>query len=409
MPGAFWRMFGKITPAKLRTLVGTGLGTLLIAPFIPGALVPEHRPEELERIYSGKEEIPIRKGRWWEFGRCNTSESLIKIDLGRAKQAKDITLDDSLIAADGTKQKILGIYKRKHQGQVVQITTCLDRNIQTGLTENHIVPVMKERNSYGYHILKDQRIIEEVTAAEIEPGDFVQVPVPQLQEHPGRQIELEKFIKVGQFVLTKDRILPAQVNWYTKKLQQSKGCSLPRTIELTHRLGRLFGYFLAEGNLSFKNDLPAFVETVHALGEKWIVEDIIRISESLFGITPTIRFKKGKKVEDEGCWIVRICSSLLARVFFELFYQSDRSREKEIPWWFLHTSRWFHDALLLGLWRGDGHLNGKRKYISASRRQFVNFIQIVLLSKGIVPTIPRVEKCNYIKKDGKASLRYRIG
>lgn len=38
---------------------------------IPGAnlLGTTETPEELERIYSGEEEVAIRKGRWWEFGR----------------------------------------------------------------------------------------------------------------------------------------------------------------------------------------------------------------------------------------------------------------------------------------------------------------------------------------------------
>jgi len=75
--GRFGRLFGdkaypfvgKMGPTKLAGLAGAGLGLALIAPFLPGALVPSTRPDELERIYSGQQEVPIRKGRWWEFGR----------------------------------------------------------------------------------------------------------------------------------------------------------------------------------------------------------------------------------------------------------------------------------------------------------------------------------------------------
>jgi hypothetical protein len=45
------------------------LGAALVAPFVPGALVPSDRPEELEALYTGEKRVPIRKGRWWEFGR----------------------------------------------------------------------------------------------------------------------------------------------------------------------------------------------------------------------------------------------------------------------------------------------------------------------------------------------------
>lgn len=60
---------GKLGPTKLAGLLGIAGGAALTLPFWPGALIPETSSEELKRIYSGKQEIPIRRGRWWEFGR----------------------------------------------------------------------------------------------------------------------------------------------------------------------------------------------------------------------------------------------------------------------------------------------------------------------------------------------------
>jgi hypothetical protein len=60
---------GKMTPGKLGALIGATIGAALIAPFLPGALIPSQRPDELEALYSGKKEVPIRKGRWWLMGR----------------------------------------------------------------------------------------------------------------------------------------------------------------------------------------------------------------------------------------------------------------------------------------------------------------------------------------------------
>jgi hypothetical protein len=62
-------LIGKLTPAKLKLLIGAAAGTALIAPFIPGALAPERTGEELEALYTGQEEVPIRRGRWWELSR----------------------------------------------------------------------------------------------------------------------------------------------------------------------------------------------------------------------------------------------------------------------------------------------------------------------------------------------------
>lgn len=68
-PELSYKFLGKMTPLKLGALLGAGIGGALITPFLPGALIPSTRPDELEAIYSGEQEVGIRKGRWWEFGR----------------------------------------------------------------------------------------------------------------------------------------------------------------------------------------------------------------------------------------------------------------------------------------------------------------------------------------------------
>ena len=47
---------------------GAGIGLALMAPFIPGMIGSRQTPEQLQRIYSGEEEIPVRAGRWWDVG-----------------------------------------------------------------------------------------------------------------------------------------------------------------------------------------------------------------------------------------------------------------------------------------------------------------------------------------------------
>ncbi len=66
---ALQKVTGQLTPTKFRAMAGFGVGLALVAPFIPGALIPENTYEEQKDIYSGKKEIAVRKGRWWEFGR----------------------------------------------------------------------------------------------------------------------------------------------------------------------------------------------------------------------------------------------------------------------------------------------------------------------------------------------------
>jgi hypothetical protein len=60
---------GKITRPKGFALLGALALTVPVLPFLPGALIPEKTSEELDKIYSGQEEVAVRKGRFWELGR----------------------------------------------------------------------------------------------------------------------------------------------------------------------------------------------------------------------------------------------------------------------------------------------------------------------------------------------------
>ena len=63
-------LFGRATTGKLSGFAGMFAGSLLTAlPSALGFLIPDERPEELEAIYSGRKEVAVRKGRFWEFGR----------------------------------------------------------------------------------------------------------------------------------------------------------------------------------------------------------------------------------------------------------------------------------------------------------------------------------------------------
>jgi hypothetical protein len=78
--------------SKIRTPMGAGavagaaawLAASTVLPILSGnfaAAIPglnllgtEETPEELQAIYSGEKEVPVRKGRWWEFGRSTAYE-----------------------------------------------------------------------------------------------------------------------------------------------------------------------------------------------------------------------------------------------------------------------------------------------------------------------------------------------
>ncbi len=64
---------GRATMVKAGGALGaiTALAVALpvTAASVLGLFVPDERPEELEAIYSGRKEVAVKKGRFWEFGR----------------------------------------------------------------------------------------------------------------------------------------------------------------------------------------------------------------------------------------------------------------------------------------------------------------------------------------------------
>ncbi len=66
-----WKIFRRIGRSRtnMSTVLGAAIGMLPILPFLPGALAPTETEQELHDIYTGKKEVAVRKGRFWELGR----------------------------------------------------------------------------------------------------------------------------------------------------------------------------------------------------------------------------------------------------------------------------------------------------------------------------------------------------
>jgi len=106
-------------------------------------------PEELEAIYSGEQEVAIRKGRFWEFGRstkyegCLTSDSTILMADGTTKKISEIVVGDKVFNSNGNVTTVLDIASRKINEEVVNIYSQWDRNDATKVTKNHEILACK--------------------------------------------------------------------------------------------------------------------------------------------------------------------------------------------------------------------------------------------------------------------------
>lgn len=370
---------GKLNVRGKLVLGGLAAATALTMPFMLGS---EYTAGELEEVYSGERLVPIRRGRWWEFG-CVKADTPIMTYNGRFIEAKSVKHGDHLINANGHLEPCVQIWKRSFCGQLYSFTTYADRYTKTSLTGNHRIPIIRFNNSRAYTIKRGIKI-QEIPADQIRIHDYVEIPIPQStrQNMNCGHMEMDLARYVDPCIIENNKIYPSQKN-KNGKPQKCGKWALPRSLIIDENISRLFGYFLAEGNISFRNSTePQFIETVHALTELSIVNDIIKICQQYFNITPIIRQRKS-----EQCYIVRICSSLLARFFFALFYNNDRSSDKVWPDELLNVNPSAEQQLIHGLWLGDGHTKGHRRVITTCRYDFAQAVRVILLRGGFAPTL----------------------
>lgn len=163
-----FKFLGKVGPIKLAVGLGAAFGAALTLPFIPGALIPDERPDVLARQLAGEEDVAVRRGRWWEFGRCLIKSNTYETVDGKVKTSDEIGVGDYLWGRGADPVEVTEIYKRHHKGPIYLFSVAHDRDIKTGLTGNHIVPVLRDG------------VVVEIEASKIQVNDYVEVPVKYL-------------------------------------------------------------------------------------------------------------------------------------------------------------------------------------------------------------------------------------
>lgn len=353
---------GLFTGLAMGAAIGTG-------HLLPGIVGSKYTPEELRQFYSGEREVPVRAGRWWEAGRCLTKSTTYILFDGTTKTSDQLQIGDVLIGRDFKPAVVTNIHVRYHTGTVRTFFTAFDRDISTGVTDEHIIPVLQDGEVYEIRAGKLQinQFVEcaykklDNTLSSLDPIDHLQVPV----------------------IIKDNRIFATQHNWFTGNLQQSGTTSIPTTLDLDYDLGLLFGYYLAEGSIGFRQGNPTMIELCFAVSESEYVDDIVRIVQEKFQTQPTVRHKTTDKKTKDGCLIIRICNSVLAKLFRWLFYQQEYdAHQKDIPSFLDSANNSFKAGLIEGYWRGDGHYDHGTKVITSARKWLLQHVQLWALNLG---------------------------
>jgi len=184
-----------------------------------------------------------------------------------------------------------------------------------------------------------------------------------------------------------------------------KSKELPEKIPVNSDLLRLFGYFLAEGNIQDKPS-STFISFTLNIKEKDIVADITKISKKLFGLDAVVREIPKRKTA-----VVTLYSAKLARFFKKLF--GNGAANKAIPDFIMNLPVEKQKSLIYGLWKGDGYVNlnrdGARAGYSTISYNLAQQVKILLLRQKIAPSIYKEPEKKVRGVKHKRAYRIHVG
>jgi nitrogen fixation NifU-like protein len=291
---------------------------------------------------------------------------------------KNIKINSRVLSHDGKYHRVLKKFKRKYKGNVIKIKNRFGINY---LTPRHELLSIKVPKTHHFLYLRNKVKLKPAWhhANELERRDIVLYPI------------LKETIDV-KTILTKMKKLKFD---YNSKL-------IPKNIPVNDEFLRLSGYFIAEGYLKEKIT-KTFVSFTFGIKEEKYVDDVIKITKDIFGLEA-----KKRIVKEHNSIIVTINNVFVTRLFKNLF--GNGAENKHLPHFMMLLPPEKQKSIILGLWRGDGYINVKRKYKRASYStisyKLVQQIKTLLLRQGIIPSIYTEEE--KIVKGVKHKKTYRI-
>ena len=155
-----------------------------------------------------------------------------------------------------------------------------------------------------------------------------------------------------------------------------KGTHIPAKVPYSPALGRLFGWYLAEGCLSGGRS----VTWTLGCGEHAYAEQILKDAKSVFGLDGTITPR-------DSALVVRVSSAPLARLF-----KCGTARTKSVPEWVWDGGREFLAAVLEGWVLGDGcrfqrNNDAPRVAVTTTSHTLAWQMRLIAISLGLKPSV----------------------
>ena len=293
----------------------------------------------------------------------------------------EVSKTEKILSHTGNYEETSGSFSRDYDGKIITLKNKLGK---VTLTPEHLVYslIIPSGDKFKRNPGKRRVLPSWHHAEQINKGDIILYPI--LKEE--KDVE---FIEIN---------IP-------KPKYDFKSKEIPNKIPVNSDLLRLFGYFLAEGNIQDK-PCKTYISFALNIKEKDIAEDIKNISKRLFGL----EIKTKERISTNGL-IVYIYNAKIAKWFKSLF--GNGAEHKKLPEFILHLPKEKQKSLIIGLWEGDGYVNlervGARAGYATISYQLAQQIKMLLLRQNIVPSLYAEKEKNVKGVHHKVSYRIHVG
>lgn len=369
------KFIGKHLPDKIANLQGTRfkkwgvrgalIGLALEAPFIPGALIGESS-EKLRKEYTGEEDVAIRANRWWFTG-CLVPDHKV-ITSNELKNARDVIVGDKLVDRNGIYNRVEAVLPRHVEENVYNIKLWNSSAIDSSFTGNHPLLCMDSNN---VEIFK--------RADDVGSGDWVVSHIPKLSDIDS--IDILDYVE--DVIYDNDYVYNTQKSKSGSTVRSSGKCR--RHIEVDNNLGRLLGWFLAEGTLPKDITKRPLIEFACHRSEENFAIDIGDYIHDKFELNYTIY--RQKTINDLSSRL-RISSRILWKLIYGIMYIDNKKICPNLS----HFNKDFLKGFIQGFFYGDGTISkvsGIRKRASIKAKNIQHLIEVrrFLPIFGIYPYI----------------------
>jgi len=262
----------------------------------------------------------------------------------------DVSASQRVLGHDGKYHVVEKAIARPYKGKMYRIVV---HNLgSTVVTPDHHISALKASHILRKYRSRTKCIRDWYAADELEKGDILLYPVPN------ETIDTEK--------------MPFDIE---KPYYDFRSKTLPDEITVDSEFLRLVGYYLSEGYVRTQ-PCRGTLGFVFGSEEDSYIKDIMHCINRIFDLEPALIRKK------HNAATIEFYSARLARFFAKHF--GEGAANKHVPSWMMLLSPKKQEALLCGLWRGDGYINSQvAKFVTISE-QLAFQVRTLLLRQEII-------------------------